>query len=1029
MITYQTVYGKLLVYVVLSFIAAAASVLFIANYRIEKVIDQNQTALYEERLNAITNVLAAQFSRLQATGWQEAYQEDFQAVAIENLRSTFYVSADSSSYPVIIDGTGAIVMHPGLAKGSKAINTLLDVTELLKKETGNFNIEGENGQKTWVLFHYFKDWDWVVAYTIPFATKYRDAYQLRNNLLLIMGLIVCILSLATALLLRKMIQPVTALTEAASAFTLGKEDYPLNVKGNDEFAVLAATFVRMRDTIREKIGELASRNEELSASEERFRLFIDQAADAVFVHDFQGNLLMVNRQACESTGYSREELLAMTVADVDVDEVHEGTFEELWGTLSKENKLTLEGAHRRKDGSIFPVEVRIGLLESNSKQLILALARDVTLRLETERKLKESEEKLRRVIEQSPVAMAVSTPDGEITTINAKFVELFGYTAADLHTLDDWFSKAHPESLARRDARKMWACAMKEYFSTHMFKTIFTPVHCNDGSIKDIEFGFEAVGEQYITVFVDVTERNRARHELLKEKEFSEHAINSMPGIFFLYQRVAEQFVLKKCNTNHAILLGYSKDEIQDTNIESFFSIEDMGRLKTMIAGLHEQQSIETEVNILKRDGNTLPLYIQAMIFTKDDDSFLVGTGLDVSELRQAEKERRRLQSQLIQAQKMEAIGTLAGGIAHDFNNILSAIIGYTELSLMLTDKKSKVSTYLNNLMNAGSRAKDLVQQILSYSRQTEHELKPVLVKTIAQEVIKLLSVSLPSSIDIQADIDSDSLVMGDPSQIHQILMNLCTNASHAMGETGGVLHLELKTVHIDIDTASQLANLQPGSHVNVNVSDTGHGMTAEVLERIFDPFFTTKEKGDGTGMGLAVVHGIVQSYGGMIYAYSEAGRGSSFKIFLPAIDNDELGVEQLSEPQDVFPRGNERILLIDDEPDIIIIGRQMLENLGYEVDTTTSSPEALSIFRRQKDLYDLVITDMTMPHIQGDKLAQEFVAIRPDIPIILCTGFNKGLTEGRFGGLPFKGLLMKPIIRSELAALVRKVIDESILT
>jgi PAS domain S-box-containing protein len=1022
---FKKVSVKLLVYVIISFILTTVGVLLTANYRIEKVINQSQTALYEERLNAITNVLSYHLDKLQATGWREEYEEDFQNATLQNLRSTFYGPTIKPGYPIIIDGTGTIILHPQLETGNRALQGRPEIALMLgRRNGGNFDFVDEKGQKQWVIFQYFSEWDWIVAYTIPLKLKYFEADRLRNDLLLIMTLIVCVVVTILSLLIRRMISPITELTKAAVALASGENDFPISVKRNDEIGTLAVSFVRMRNSIRDKIHELATKNEALLESEGRLRLFIDQAADAVFVHDFQGRIQTVNQQACEILGYNRDELLKMSIADIDIDASQE-KLENLWNRLRTEKKITSEGMHKRKDGTTFSVEISIGILEAKNHQLILALARDITFRKDAVRNLKESEDKLRRVIEKSPIAMAVTTPDGKITSINKKFIQVFGYTDKDLPSLDYWFPRAYPDPSERKIIEGEWLDSIEKYFKTGVFKAITATVHCQDDSLKDIEFYFEAVGNQYITSFVDISERNKVRNELIKEKEFSEHIINSMPGVFFIYQQVKDHFLLKKWNLNHATLLGYSEEELKDSPIECFFKTDDIPRLNALIAQLLRQGNIETELEILKQDGTSIPCYLQAVLFSKADETFIVGNGLDLSELKQAENERHQLQRQLVQAQKMEAIGTLAGGIAHDFNNILSAIIGYTELSLMITPKDNQVSGYLNNLMKAGIRAKELVQQILAFSRQTEHELKPVLVKAIVKEALRLLNASLPSSIVIKEKIESDLLIMGDPTQIHQIVMNLCTNAGHAMRETGGVLSIELTHVALDTDTAAQFTDLKPGPYVNLTVSDTGHGMTAKVLERIFDPFFTTKEKGEGTGMGLAVVHGIVKSLGGTIYAYSEPGKGSSFKMFLPAIEpSQESGL--IAELGQSFPEGTERILFVDDEADLVAIGKQMLENLGYQVVAMTSSQEALDLFQQQSDQFDLVITDMTMPQLQGDKFAENLITIRPDIPIILCTGFSHRITEEKLKGMSFKGLLMKPIIRSELAILVRKILDEA---
>jgi len=399
----------------------------------------------------------------------------------------------------------------------------------------------------------------------------------------------------------------------------------------------------------------------------------------------------------------------------------------------------------------------------------------------------------------------------------------------------------------------------------------------------------------------------------------------------------------------------------------------------------------------------------------------IIGFALDVTDLEQAEAEKRKLEARLQRGQKMETIGTLAGGIAHDFNNILATIMGFTEISLYNLAKDTTLYNNLQQVLQAGWRAKDLIKQILTFSRPSSLKREPVEVKLIVNEALKLLRASLPSTIKIHRDIQSDALVLADPTQIHQILMNLCANAGHAMRDTGGVLKVKLVNVELDADFMADHPDMQPGTAINLTISDTGCGMPAQVLDRIFDPFFTTKETGEGTGMGLSVVHGIVRAINGAITAYSEPGQGSTFKVYLPVI-------EKRLEPQlsdvEAVPTGNERILFIDDEPALAEIGKQTLETLGYDVTTRTSSIEALELFKTGPDRFDLVITDMTMPNMTGDILAGELMRIRPEILVILCTGYSARVNEQQALAMGIRAFVWKPVMTREIATTVREVLD-----
>ena len=348
-----------------------------------------------------------------------------------------------------------------------------------------------------------------------------------------------------------------------------------------------------------------------------------------------------------------------------------------------------------------------------------------------------------------------------------------------------------------------------------------------------------------------------------------------------------------------------------------------------------------------------------------------------------------KMEKQLRHAQKMEAIGTLAGGIAHDFNNILSGILGYTELAMYDLPEKSMAKLNLKEAVKAGYRAKELVKQILTFSRRTEEEKKAVQIGLIIKEALHLLKASLPSTIKIQQNIKAkSSIVMADPTQIHQIIMNLCTNAFHAMKGTGGVLKVILCNVEIDKSAENISPSIKVGSYVKLRVEDNGCGIKQEIIDRIFEPYFTTKKEGEGTGMGLAVVHGIIKSYGGEIIAFSRPGEGTAFDIYLPRVEDNSIDSEKTAKSS--LPYGKEKILFIDDEIAIVDTSKNILKKLGYSVTGVTNSPEALDIFLQNPDKYDMVITDQTMPGITGSQLARKVMSIRPDIPIILCTGYSE---------------------------------------
>jgi PAS domain S-box-containing protein len=399
-------------------------------------------------------------------------------------------------------------------------------------------------------------------------------------------------------------------------------------------------------------------------------------------------------------------------------------------------------------------------------------------------------------------------------------------------------------------------------------------------------------------------------------------------------------------------------------------------------------------------------------------------TARDITERKRAEEEKKHMQTQLQQAQKMESIGTLAGGIAHDFNNILGAILGYAEMAQESIPPGSMLKQDIDQVVKASHRAKDLVKQILAFSRQDAIDHIPLRPGVIIKEALKMLRSSLPSTIDIQQDIDPEAgLILADPTQIHQVMVNLCTNAFHAMEETGGTLTISLKKKTLSQNDLANEMRVQPGDFVQLSISDTGPGIAPEIQEKIFDPYFTTKEVGKGTGMGLAIIHGIAKSYKGFVTCHSGLGEGTVFHVYLPIIADPTI-VEVETAPLDLTQLGNERILFIDDDDILAEMGKIMLERLGYRVTVRTNSIEALETFQNQPDQFDLIITDQTMPGMTGSDMARRMLQIRPEIPIILCTGYSTLIAEGKAKLLGIKGFAMKPLAKKDIAALIRQVLD-----
>ena len=402
----------------------------------------------------------------------------------------------------------------------------------------------------------------------------------------------------------------------------------------------------------------------------------------------------------------------------------------------------------------------------------------------------------------------------------------------------------------------------------------------------------------------------------------------------------------------------------------------------------------------------------------------MAGVAIDMTEERRVQETLVKTERQFRQASRMEAIGTLAGGIAHDFNNILTAILGYTELGLASVPKGSRTQRNLQEVLTAGHRAKHLVLQILAFSRQSVQGKNPTPIHTVIQEALKLLRASIPSTIEIRHSLMTEASVLADSTQLHQVVINLCTNAEYAMREKGGLLEITLEDSEVTEEKVRSVSGLRVGPHIRLTIQDNGTGMSPDVLERMFDPFFTTKPIGEGSGMGLAVVHGIVANHGGTLMVDSVVGKGTKIEVYLPTIPTPGWDG---SGGQDSIPLGKETILFVDDEETIVRLGKELLAPLGYTVEVHTSSPEALNAFRQNPQRYDLVITDQTMPGLTGEALSRELLRIRPELPIILCTGFSHIMTAEKAKTLGIQAYLLKPLAIRDLAPIVRHVLDRTL--
>ncbi len=520
-------------------------------------------------------------------------------------------------------------------------------------------------------------------------------------------------------------------------------------------------------------------------------------------------------------------------------------------------------------------------------------------------------------------------------------------------------------------------------------------------------------------------ELRKAQNELLiSQKKYTDLYDFAPVG----YLTINDKGLILAANQSAADMLGIPRKFLINNPLTSYISTDNQDIHYFSRKILLEKKKQQTcEMRMQKKDGSQFDVLAKYVVNSDvDGESGRFRMGItDISARKTAEKRQASLELQLRQAHKMEAIGTMTGGIAHDFNNILAVVLGYANMAIHDVPELSPAEHKLKQIVKVGNRAKDLISHLLSFSRMPgsvqDHAL--VSLSPLVKEVLKFQRSIIPTTIDIRSDIDENcGQIMGDPTQVHQVLMNFCTNATHAMEEKGGTLEVTLERTKFTENDLKNEPDLHGGTYLRLVVADTGHGMTPEIIEKIFDPYFTTKEDDKGSGMGLSVVLSIVKNHGGFVKVESEPGKGSTFNVFFPWIKEKIIAVEP-DKIEDI-PTGSEKILFVDDEKMLTDIGKAMLENLGYSVTTKNDSSEALELFQSDPAWFDLVITDQLMPTFTGSELAKHFLKSRPDIPIILCTGYSGIIDEEKAKKIGIREYILKPVELHNLSKLIRKVLD-----
>jgi len=727
------------------------------------------------------------------------------------------------------------------------------------------------------------------------------------------------------------------------------------------------------------IADITQRKE-METSLRLSQFIFDKAGIAIFILGENGRFMNVNEETCRYLGYSREELLRMDVFDLNPNITVE-RWEAITDELRTHGLLNQETVNYHKNGTIIPVQVIDNIMHFEDQEFHVAFVQDISERKRMELELRENEQRLDLALEGANEGIWDWRIDEDTVYHDSRYFTMAGYEPYEFESsVEGGLGYLHETDLAK--VKKVLAEYLAGERESSDLEYRFLR---KDGSYmwlhaKGRVVSRDSLGKpvRVLGTHTDITQQKKLEESL----RITQSIVDKAPiGIW----RMGNNGEILDINEQAYTSLGYTREELCSLTVFDFdpdMTPESWEKRKDQFD--RKSRILVSEGRHKRKNGEIFPVLITSKIMELGDLKYRIAFVQDITKI-------KRTEDALLQSRKMEAIGTLAGGIAHDFNNILSAILGYAQLAQLNCPEHEKIQNYLSRILEASNRAKDLVTQILDFSRHRSSGKKPVEISSICREALKLIRASIPADIEIREFLGtSQAVINADASQIHQVVLNLCTNAAYAMRKEGGQLVLELLPIEIGPDDHLAFPTLPAGNYLQLTIADTGSGISETIISRIFEPYFTTKKEGEGTGMGLATVHGIVKNHGGEIRVYSEPGVGTTFHVLFPATENAPVAFDESTPPLSVT--GNERILIIDDEYFIVDIGREMLSRHGYLVEIETDPIEALNMFRDRSDQYDLVITDWTMPKMNGEELIRELRIARPEIPIILCTGYNKRL-------------------------------------
>lgn len=782
-------------------------------------------------------------------------------------------------------------------------------------------------------------------------------------------------------------------------------------------------------SVEERTRELGKEVGRRRDSEKAFRdaqlrllTVLDSIPDLLWLKDREGRYILTNEAFAKACGRKPGDLIGLTDTDIWPSEVADLYRKNDTDVMESDYCLRIDEPLPAGTGKREWIEAVKAPIYDETGEIngVLGIARNVTERKIAEDALRHSERRYRELADLLPQTVFEVDTRGRNIFSNRAAYSMFGYEENELGLQMDVLQRLAPEDRQRAQenlGRRLNGeeLGYQEYVALKKDGTRF-PIKIYSSVIYE---GEKVVGLRGL--LIDITEQRKAEEALRQAKDMLQALIDASPvGI----NAMDENGNVLMWNPASEKILGWSAEEVIGKLHPAIFA-ETREELMEIIKGAFTGRGVrQKEVLRRRKDGSLAVVSLSTAPVHDSSGRIIAAMGMffDLTEQKKDAEERKKLEEQLRQSQKIEAIGTLAGGIAHDFNNILATILGYTDLALLQLPAESPVKQDLEQVLRATGRARDLVKQILIFSRQTRlQERSPIEIGPVIEDAVKFARATLPATVEIRHNLPMCSLtVKADVTQIHQVMLNLCTNAAHAMEQSGGTLEIGLEETEIG-HIQSVEDGLAPGPYLRLTVSDTGHGMDSATMERIFDPYFTTKEVGKGTGLGLAVVHGIVKRHEGSISVRSEPGKGSTFEVLLPLVG---------SNPRQELPKcvplskGAGRVLYVDDEPVIVDVGTRILESLGYEAVGVTGSIEALEIFRATPERFDIVITDYTMPYMTGEAFAEAILRIRPDIPILLATGFSERISAEKAREIGIREFVMKPLSIRDLAEAVKRAMN-----